>query len=400
MARSVAAEVGSVGPILMICPQFRPIVGGYERAAERLSGELTRRGVAVTVVTFRRERTWPAWEKVDGFEIIRLPCLPWRGLTTLTTTISLMLFLVWKGHTYAVWHAHAPNPEVAMAFMLSRMKNRPTVLKLPNSARDGIKASAQRGLLGRVGIARAGLRLASGVVVTSAEIFQEATAFFSDSAKIAHIPNGLDTAPFSPACPEGRAARLAAQSELGAKRLVVSVGRLDPQKNHSLLLRAWSLIPEPIRSEAQLAIIGGGQLKDMLLKEAQSLGISDSVSLPGQCDDVRKWYQAADVFVLSSDYEGLSNAMLEAMASGLPVVMTRVGGHEWVSAEPQCGLLTPVGEKEALAEAIGTLLSDPGLAKSLGRNARQRVVDRASIRSVAERTIALYQSLLGTRRLA
>ncbi len=394
MAHSAARENGDVGPILMICPQFRPLVGGYERAAERLSGELTRRGVAVTVVTFRRERTWPAWEKVNGFEIIRLPCLPWRWLTTLTTTISLMLFLLWRGHTFAVWHAHAPNPEVAMAFMLSRMKNRPTVLKLPSSARDGIKAAAQRGLLGRLGITRVGLRLASGVVVTSAGISREATAFFSDSAKIAHIPNGLDTALFSPACPEERATRLAAQSELGAKRLVVSVGRLDPAKNYSLLLHAWSRIPEVIRNETQLAIIGGGQLKDMLLQEAESLGISDSVSLPGQCDDVREWYQAADVFVLSSDYEGLSNAMLEAMASGLPVVMTRVGGHEWVSAEPQCGLVTPVGEKEALAEAIGTLLSDPGLAKSLGRNARQRVVDHASIGAVAEKTISLYQSIL------
>ncbi len=394
MAQSGAREDGNVGAVLMICPQFRPIVGGYERAAERLSKELVRQGVSVTVVTFRKKWDWPAREDVDGFEIIRLPCLPWRGLTTLTATISLMLFLLWRGHAYAVWHAHAPNPEIAMAFMLARMKNRPTVLKLPSSARNGIAVTSQRGLLGRLGITRPGLRLASGVVVTSAAISQEAREFFSDSAEIADIPNGLDTAVFSPACPEGRAARVAAQSELGAKRLVVSVGRLDPAKNHSLLLHAWSLIPEAIRSKAQLAIIGNGPLEHTLVEEAEILGVSASVTLPGQSDDISKWYQAADVFVLSSDYEGLSNAMLEAMASGLPVVMTRVGGHEWVSAEPQCGLVTPVGEKEALAEAIGTLLSDPGLAKSLGRNARQRVVVRASIGSVAEKTISLYQSIL------
>jgi glycosyltransferase involved in cell wall biosynthesis len=169
---------------------------------------------------------------------------------------------------------------------------------------------------------------------------------------------------------------------------------LSPQKNHSLLLKAWALLAPAIRETAQLAIVGDGPLRKTLLQEAENLGVGQSVIFPGHSENVATWYKAADLFVLASNYEGLSNAMLEAMSSGLPVVITAVGGHEWISADPECGFVTPIGDQRALAEALELLISDRNRRDNMGFISRQRIIDRASVRLVANDTLCVYHQLL------
>jgi glycosyltransferase involved in cell wall biosynthesis len=381
-----------VGPILMICPQFRPIVGGYERAAERLSRELARRGVAVTVVTFRSERDWPEREVFDGVEIIRLPYRHRRGLTSLTASFSLLWFLLRRGSHYAIWHAHAPNPEVAFAFLIGKFKRIPTVLKLPSSGTGGIARAARQGVFGKLGFVRSGLRLASAALATSQTMESEVEAFFPEQTIKVTIPNGVDTEEFrarTRTCDPS--ARAYWPMEKGS--VAISVGRLSHEKNPVLLIDAWAKLPAIVRHKAHLVFIGDGPMKDVIERRAEALGIASTVSLQRSTDKVSDFYNVADLFVLPSDREGLSNAMLEAMSSGLPIVMTAVGGFEWVSEAPPCGIVVPVGDAEALSKAIGALLADPGLRKRFGQNARDRIISKASIQMVADRTMVLYEAL-------
>jgi glycosyltransferase involved in cell wall biosynthesis len=113
----------------------------------------------------------------------------------------------------------------------------------------------------------------------------------------------------------------------------------------------------------------------------------------GRQTDVTTWYRAADVLVISSHCEGLSNVMIEALAAGLPVVSTRVSGSSILQEDPVAGLVVNTGDVGALAHAIACLLEDARLRARLGQNARRKFEARFSLESIADRTLALYQRL-------
>jgi glycosyltransferase involved in cell wall biosynthesis len=129
------------------------------------------------------------------------------------------------------------------------------------------------------------------------------------------------------------------------------------------------------------------------------LQIQEHVCFTGYQKDVRPWLAALDIFVLSSDWEGMSNALLEAMAAGLPVVATAAGGTPDVVAEGRTGLLVPPRDPCALAEAIESLVRDPDLRHSMGRAGRERVAECFSVERMVERTQTLYETLLSVKGL-
>ncbi len=151
---------------------------------------------------------------------------------------------------------------------------------------------------------------------------------------------------------------------------IVSVGRLTNQKNQKLLLNAFSLIHHDY-PEFKLIIYGEGELKDELIKEANNLGIGNKVIFPGNKKDVLKRINGATIFIMSSDFEGMPNALLEAMALGLPCISTDcpIGGPRSVIENNKNGILTSVGNYKEMANAIDKLLSNPDLASSIGKNA-------------------------------
>lgn len=146
---------------------------------------------------------------------------------------------------------------------------------------------------------------------------------------------------------------------------IVSVGRLTKQKNQTMLIRAFAKVKKEF-PEAELTVYGEGELRESLTELAESLGVGDAVHLPGNILDLHEQIKDASVFALSSDYEGLSNALLEAMMMGLPVVSTDCAGSDEYIENGKNGLLTPVGDEDAMAEAIKTMLRDPSAARKMG----------------------------------
>lgn len=159
---------------------------------------------------------------------------------------------------------------------------------------------------------------------------------------------------------------------------IVMVGRLDANKNHQLLLRAFARLQREYLQEYPgliIKIYGGGlagsDTEPMLRALAGELGIADKVRFMGRRSDIRDQIERSRIFVLSSDYEGMPNALLEAMATGLAVISTDCpcGGPKTVIRDGENGLLIPVGDEAALTAALQRILDDPELEESLGREA-------------------------------
>lgn len=205
------------------------------------------------------------------------------------------------------------------------------------------------------------------------------------------IYNGVDPDRF----PHGPRAREQARRELGLPAetpLVVSVGRLSPEKDQAGLLKACAELRGRL-PDLRLLILGEGPQRQALSDLARELGLADRVELAGDHHDVPRYLAAADVFALNSRSEGISISLLEAMASGLPVVATRVGGNPEVVQEGHSGLLVPAASPPLLARALGRVLQNPALASSLGRAAEERVRAHFSLQSMAQAYAELYRSL-------
>jgi glycosyltransferase involved in cell wall biosynthesis len=204
--------------------------------------------------------------------------------------------------------------------------------------------------------------------------------------KVVVIPNGVDIAHWE-RLPDRREAREALGLPLDGT-LVGVIARLDPVKRLDVLLRALAAL-----EGVSAVVVGYGPQEDRLKSLAEELGIEGRVRFAGHQRDVRPWLAALDVFVLSSDWEGMSNALLEAMAARLPVVATATGGTPDVVLDGKTGFLVPPGDPPALARALGRLLTDPGLRERMGQAGRHRVGELFSVDLMVERTESLYENL-------
>jgi glycosyltransferase involved in cell wall biosynthesis len=178
----------------------------------------------------------------------------------------------------------------------------------------------------------------------------------------------------------------------GGGPVVINVGRLNPQKAQDKLLEAAKLVLEQ-RPDARFMIVGRGELEQQLKDHAQRLGIADQVIFTGVRHDIPELLAQADVFVLSSLWEGLPVAAVEAMAAARAVVLTNVGGNRELVNSGKNGLLVPPNNVEALAVAIISLLDNPAWAKSLGQAARKQIEHDFNIDRVIKQYEALYELL-------
>lgn len=206
--------------------------------------------------------------------------------------------------------------------------------------------------------------------------------------RIRTIRNGVDTARFSPA---HRSAARAAFGFASDRVVLGTAGRLVPVKDQATLLRAWAILQG--RDHTFTGIIAGkGALLDSLTSLATSLGLRD-VHFLGNRPDVEQVMAAMDVFQLTSVSEGLSNTIQEAMATGLPVVATAVGGADELVVHGATGFLVPPKQPESLADALEGLLSDPSLRARMGAAARERAEQVFALDRMVDDYVQLYLNL-------
>ncbi|MGD2113890.1 MAG: glycosyltransferase [Acidobacteriota bacterium] len=240
-------------------------------------------------------------------------------------------------------------------------------------------------------------RRAAALVAPSRRVVE----FFRDPALAVADPDRFRVIPFgrvSPEPPPREEARRAVRAALGlpedaaGARAILAAGRLVPQKRHDVLLDAFARVAERL-PDARLAIAGAGALEGALRERAERPDLAGRVRFLGLVDDLPTWLAGCDLFVNSSEYEGLPLVVLDAMAARAPIVATRVSGVPDCVVDGETGRLVPPGEAGPLAEAMLEALERPGEARAWGEAARRRVEERFSMDRAAERWAELYEEV-------
>lgn len=236
-------------------------------------------------------------------------------------------------------------------------------------------------------------RKVSGFIAISDEVRESAIRQIGPiQDKIITIPNGVDVRRYNVSAfdKEMFSRQLGITSGV---RLIVTVGRLTEQKGHCYLITAAATVVSRY-PDAHFLFVGDGELKGALQAQVDDLDVSEHVHFLGVRSDVPDILAVADLFVLASLWEGLSIALLEAMASGKPIVATAVSGTTQVMTHGETGLIIPPGDARALADAISQLLSDPLLGQTMAQAARNHVEIYFSAQKQADEYLALYHFLL------
>jgi glycosyltransferase involved in cell wall biosynthesis len=355
--------------------------GGAESQLRTLSRYLKRLGHKVTIVTPLLPWGPPTTaDRCYGVAVARIayPRRPIVGGMIMGARFAALL--LGRGRSYDAWHVHIGHHLGAVACLLGAVLNKPVVVKISGwwELEQGVMR-ANASVLDR--LALYWLKRARTVQAISQRIATELTRHGFSSDRVVVLPNAVDTNRF----------QVRAQPRPpGAPFTAVFVGRLVPEKGLPTLLDAWAEAFAG-RGDVRLRLVGGGPLEPALREQAQKLGITAQVDFVGHAEHVEEILAGADVGVLCSRIEGLSNTLLEFMASGLPSVATRVSGSEDFVVPGRNGWLVPVGEVSALRDALADAASlSKDRLHALGRQARADVEARASLNEVVGRLLSFY----------
>lgn len=212
------------------------------------------------------------------------------------------------------------------------------------------------------------------------------------------INNGVDTDRYRSHCSTNP--ECAGQRAEGELVVIGTVGRIQAVKDQAMLIDAFialrSLMPHAL-DRLRLVIVGEGPLLPALRSKVETAGLADVISLPGASDDIADLMRTFSIFALSSIAEGMPVTLLEAMATGLPVVSTRVGGIPELILDGANGFLTPPGDAAALAAALARYVSDPELARQHGAAGRECIKQRYSMNAMLSAYVTLYGSLCNAK---
>jgi glycosyltransferase involved in cell wall biosynthesis len=365
--------------VAMLTQRYLPFTGGAEKQLSAVLQRLPDLGIDATVIT-RRHDDSPHEDLVNGIPVRRIEVGGNRVLASVSYTVQALRLL--RRFRPDVVHAHELLSPTTTAVAYKALAGTPVAAKVLRGGSLGDIAVLERSRIGRLRLSRLLHRVDTFSVISS-EIDAELARYGVAPERRHFIPNGVDLGRFIPADPERKAAL---RKTLGLPEGPVAffAGRLETEKRIDRLVALWPQVRAVLPS-AVLVVAGAGSLAPALAKA--DVG---GVVLAGPQPDLRDWYAASDVFVLPSEAEGLSNAMLEALATGLPCVATRVGAAPDLVSD-MLGRLVDVDDDTALVAAlIATLQGLPGHSPQA---ARDMVIRTYSIDVTASRLAALYRSL-------
>jgi len=393
----------------MLIDRFHPIIGGSEIQAQRISEQLIKKGIKVLVVTRRIQPEMKRFEYIGEIPVYRFsPC----GLTRYAnylTAVKIMQFLAENEEKYDIIHVHSPGNLAAVAVIISKIYKKKCIIKIgavgviKEVQLEGTRISLTDKVLKKLfvvsTIRRYLLKKADIFVSVSSETSKELFEYRFKKNNIRLIPNSVDVNKFHTVSQEEKM-RLRKDLHLPPNKFIATfVGRLVYRKGVDTLLRALKKILHDCIA-FYILIIGSGknqidscekELKDLVAKN----GLERWVKFTGNVTDVEKYLQASDIFILPSRREGLCNALLEAMACGLPVIATRISGNEDVVKDKENGKLISIDDVEELAHAVLSLINDKSTMIVFGKKSRQTIVDKFSLAVVTEKYYNLYSRIMG-----
>lgn len=375
--------------VLMMVNEFPPLtVGGAERQAESLSVHFAHRGLWVGVLT-RKIGTLPAMEQRDGFSVMRVPQWGPGKFKSLTFTLGAIITIFKQRNNFDILHAHLAFAPAVAAAIAGKLFGKKVIVKFGNSGSFGDIQVSRLTFRGRFALQI--LRTWSDVCIALSDEMQKEmlNAGFLEN-RVVRMVNGADALRFTPSIDKVSDKK---KFQLEEKTVLLFTGRLVAQKALNVLLQAFSLSKKSI-ADLHLVIVGDGEERLLLEQMAIDLGIRDDVTFIKWVQDIYPYLKGADIFILPSLVEGISNSLLEAMATGLACISTRVGGSEETLGNGEYGILVDPNREDQLSSAITMLAENKKQALSLGVRARQRILDYYDFSVVCDRYFSLYKKLL------
>ena len=327
----------------------------------------------------------------EGISCIILPSLvrpisPWKDVCALWTLVGIL-----RAKRPAIVHTHTSKAGVVgrVAAWLAQV---PVIVHTPHGHvfyghfgpwKSRIFLQIER-ILCRV--------TSTLVALTSAERDDHLDRAVGRADQFAVIPSGIDVERFRRARVEGRQIPVGFNCPADAT-IVGSIGWLTDIKGHRVLVEALGHLKDEF-SHLHVVIVGSGGQHDALLAQADSLGLRDQMHLVGHRDDIERCLAGMDCFVFPSLNEGMGRALIEAMAAGLPVVASRVGGIPAIVRHEENGLLVAAGDSWALSEALRRILTDSQLAERLGRNASHTIGQEFGVKAMVDAVESVYRGVL------
>ena len=374
--------------LLLVTDTAIAFAGGSERFLRNLVTLLPRDRYDITVVQLDAGR-FPEAERhqladAGPARIIRLPVNAVYGRGGVRAMRKLRAMVLDGG--FDIVQSHHEKSDLFNALL----PRRPGCVHISNRRDMGYKKSAKLKWLFR----RLNSRFDCVIAPSQPILGELANSEALEPGRMLWIPNGVDTQRFRPRPP---AARMAMRHALGleADALVFGcVARMTPEKRHVDLVDAFARV-HAVFPNARLALMGDGPLRGELEARADRLGVAGAVSMLGMRPDVESILPALDVGMLASSTEGMSNAILEMMACGLPMIATDVGGNPSLVRAGATGLLVPACLPGKLAEAMQELAGNPALRRRMGESARSRIEREFSLAAMVHAFDHAYRRLAG-----
>lgn len=372
--------------VLQVCPRFSPFIGGISTHVEELAKNLVSLGLDVEVYTTDPEGRLPKKEIRDGVGINRFRSYSYGDLYFFSPGLYRALK---KLRSADVVHVHNYQDFCALAAVYAKRNFQKPLVFTPHFHPVGANKLRTMGkklyasLVGRHIFANSDAVIA----VSNYERRLISETFHFNEQRITHVPNGINAKNFMGV----------ARGISSPKKSILYVGRLEEYKGVQYLIGAFPNVREK-EKDAQLLIVGVGSQKRKLVSLAESLGVQDDVHFLGTVSDAElaNLYSTSNLFVMPSEYEAFCIAMVEAMAYGLPIIATRVGGMPELIGNNLRGLLINYPpDVKTLAEMESYLLKDSDFSSKIGHAARDYVLEEFSWRSVAENLVKVYASLCG-----
>jgi glycosyltransferase involved in cell wall biosynthesis len=377
----------------MVSFYFPPHYSGSAVQALNLSRHLRRFNVEPFIVAAKFGDA-PVHEVIDGIHVYRLPILTNPNLQVPSFMLSLAWFLLRRRHSYDVIHAHGTLQHGIVA-LAGRLASKPSLLKVAMANSDIAFGRQGRlvGVLNRFMVSRF-----DRYIATTSAIAAEFAAQGLDTSRVREIPNGVDTDRYRPTTVEEREA---IRRELGLPEgpLVTFVGIISERKNVDGILRMFQAVVSE-GAPGQLLLLGpipGGDDNSFyrsMLAFVTDHGLRDRVTFVGQVADVYRYLRVSDIFVFPSRQEGMPNAVLEAMASGLACLVSRGSGSDGIVSDGYDGMSRALEDERGFVGVLRQLLERPDLRQEIGKNARATIEDRFSLVRIAAAYRRLYEELV------
>ncbi len=371
--------------LALVTRRYPPLIGGAEKVLSYLAPALAAEGAEVTVLTSRAPG-------LPAFETVAVPQGSLRVERLETSRLRFVGTWLYMNHLRR-WFARHPvdlayvsmlKHDAYMAVNAGRRLGFPVVLRPEGAGATGDLAWQSWGRFGKTIGERC--RQADAVVSISQAITGELLAAGYDPERLRALPNGVPI-PEIPWAP---------RQGWGAAPRAVYVGRLAPEKGLDTLVEAWPLVRAG-RPGAVLTLVGEGPERPQLEEQIRRLNLQGAVLLPGSSSDPNVQLREADLFVLPSREEGMSIALLEAMALGIPLVATAIPGNLRLVSDQVLGRLTPPDDPASLSRTILQQWADFDHAVAMAETARRQVVDQYSIAAVARSHLELFRGLIQSR---